>query len=219
MCAETTNDSNLCAETGLNKETNEWDSVSSTNVTFSATTASKNNGDYGWELDFDGTNIYAYGTYAFSQYTDVYVRFYYKVTDLNILPNDNDEFVILNMRDGTTTHCYVMLYNGFGGNRLGIGAGGADPFVAIGYYEVYDTNWHYVEVFYDNDASTGGFTVSIDGTVRISDLDNDSSAVFIDNILFGSSDVAGNTETNPGDYIVYFDDLVIDSSAIGAYPD
>jgi hypothetical protein len=208
----------LNAATG---DESEWDSVSEpAGVTFDVDTTAKNKGTYGFEVDFDGTNIFAYGTYAFPQYSEIYVRFYYKATSTSILnDNDGDNIVLMDLKDGATTHLYVRLYDGSGAG-IGILARGASPFMTGAFIEHADTNWHYVEVYYKgNDGATGGATVWVDGAQLFSTLNVDTTGVFPDTVLLGSIDVAGVTEVAPSNaaHFVYLDDLVIDSAAIGAH--
>lgn len=185
--------------------------------TFTATTASKNNGTYGGECAFGGTNngCYIYKTFDTSQ-TTIYSRFYFKF---------NADFSVSTVFD----ICGHMTAGGTPrGGRIRIGSTLALArlyyFVDAGetYTDTFDAaltfsldTWYYVE-FYQKAATSDGANngeagLKINGTTykTLTELDNDT--LLVGRLRLGNNDTA--TPTNGSK--IYYDDIVVNNATTG----
>jgi hypothetical protein len=80
----------------------------------------------------------------------------------------------------------------------------------------FSTNaWHYVEIRYVQNATTGGGQCWIDGDLVFDHLDHNCNTA-LTSIYMG----CGYASAAPaGGQVIYFDDIKADTSAIGAYSD
>jgi len=194
----------------------EFDSVSEegSNTIAPDMDANSGNGDstQGYKITFDGINDYAYGSYAFTEQTVLYIRTYiYIPTALEI--GSWKELRVMNLKDGGAVQGNWGLESTgdatFAKWQLRWGATNQQT----------DTNfsldtWHYVEIYFLQDGAAGGVRLYVDGDIVLSDLDQDTSSVAIDGIDVGS--FSANGAPGPGDYF-YIDDIKADTSQVGAY--
>jgi hypothetical protein len=181
--------------------------------TIALAAAALNNGSYGYRVAFDGTNEGCYGTYSYTNQTDLYFRFYVRINTGFNTPSDG--LVALCswyaggsvaarvgiLSDGGTTPNTWRLINDWAGS-----ASQTSGF-AIG-------SWVRIEVRLVVHASTGGWQVWVNGTFLEDHLTFNTAGYATNSIRIGN-DLAFAVPGS-GDSID-FDDLKCDTAYIGAY--
>lgn len=189
----------------------EWTAITNAgSATFALDAAAKQNGDYGYTFDTNGTDL-ANGRKAITPIDEIYVRFYI--------------FIPTGFTIGTGPGNYMNVAWFNAGDEVKFGFAGAEGGVPtkwvarVGYDQTYPTTnfslneWHCIEIRYLKHASAGGAEFWVDGDSAASDLDQ-AQNVQATNFYLGASyisDVIG-----AGDNI-YFDDIKADTSPVGAY--
>jgi hypothetical protein len=202
----------LDAETG---NTSQFDSVTAAGVnTFTATTGSKNNGTYGFQLTGNSSSNTAYSQLSFTTADEFYIRFYIYISSSFTMNDDFSAWDFLILRDGSTRICRLKF------RTLG------DPDTIVYWDFSYRSDatttttnfsydeWHRVEFRYVRDAVNGGAQFWVDGDLVHDALGNDSSADYPDNFQLGNP-----LSTDVLDGSIYFDDILGSTSAIGPYSD
>lgn len=182
--------------------------------TFRNDAGAKDHGSYGFKLSFAGTNATAYAYKTFAAADTEWHRFYLYVPssfDINATYNDSWLF---GLKDG-----------GSHVGQFGVRAiyGSTKP-VQWGFRYAYtnqnsNTNfsvdaWHLIEIKYVRSATVGGMALYVDSSLVMSDLDQDTSAIYPDESYLGH--VQNVTTPTNGSYI-YYDDLIGTTTQRGPY--
>lgn len=201
------------AETG---DTSQFTSVTGAGTTtFTATAGSKDHGNYGFALVYNGSNATAYGTKTFTASDIEWHRFYIYVDPLMDL---NSTYSVL--------YNFYLISSGTQILKFGVysQASGTPTRWVFNYLSTAQTsatnfslgNWHLIEIKWVKDASVGGGALYVDSSLILSDLDQDSTAYTCGSIDIGNPS-AGKTP-DAGNYI-YFDDLIGTTTQRGPYAD
>lgn len=197
-------------------DVSDWTSVTTDGSNaFTATSASLNNGSYGFEADFDGVSSDAYGSKTFTEEADFYVRFYFKMSSDFVQATWKDDSEICFIRDGGASLFYLRLRSRGAGAWSFKGYLNA-PYVALGELTGIVVNtWYRIEIRYKGgDASTGGGEWWVDGTSRGSDYGQDTSAYAPDSVDIGHMEAVDGIPTAGS---IYIDDVKADTSPVGEY--
>lgn len=175
----------------------------------------KNNGADAAEATFDGTNknCYTYTTIA-EQSGDVYARAYFYFNADFDSAGDWQYGDIFLIKDGATILAYARVASDAAGN-IQIYGGDVWDNGSGSKTTLTPETWYYIEIRIRIDDTVGGGEIWIDGASKWSNYDNDSSAYAPDNIEIGKIDAGDYVPT--ADSILYFDDVKVSSSYIGAY--
>jgi len=182
-------------------------------TTFAASTASKNNGTYGYEVTSDGTNN-GIGYITCAAQNDIYVRFYMKLKTGFSTAADWTSVALAFLKDaGGTARMRLMVRregaaftlqsNMPWGNWHGFAVGS----IAV-------NTWVRVEIRYLVHASTGGYQIWIDGVSAGSTFVDDTTGTAIARTDLGFVTVDGTPTAGSA---MYLDDIKADTSAVGAY--
>jgi hypothetical protein len=182
--------------------------------TVAVSAASKNKGSYGYEFNWDGTNKQAYGIDSVGAQTDIYVRFYFKLsanyalaawTAQHLLAIYDGSILLLQMRvaQNPTTAYQVQLIHPSYSEITG------------GFSSLTLDTWHYIEIRYVSHASTGGAEVWLDGSAVGSVLNINTSSHTANLVQFGGTATSVQVPS-PG--VLYIDDIKAATTAVGAYP-
>jgi hypothetical protein len=182
-------------------------------TTFAASTASKNNGSYGYEVTSDGTND-GIGYKTFAAQNTIYVRIYFKVTSGFAINTDFKAVSPLLLKDaGGTVRARINLRR----NGTGFDLGANMPWGgwgSIGNTAFTANAWHYIELYYLVHATTGGIQLWVDGVSKGTSLTTNTTGTAIARIDTGLVNVDGIPTAGS---VVYIDDIKADTSAVGAY--
>jgi len=197
----------------------EWDSNSG-NV--STDSNAKYIGNYGAKYTISAADAYLLEDNAFADQAEIYLRFYINFNSLSMangevfwivrLQNDagTDTARLQLYSDGTNYYLYLKIYDD-GGSSYNLPGIGLDGWQCN---SIIDQNWHYIEIHFKAGSGTDGIAEFwVDGTSRGSKTDLDSDAKRIGKIYLGAIGVDANTSAT-----IYIDDVVIDTTSIGADP-
>lgn len=198
-------------------------STTGTNTIVVSATA-KNNGANGILCTFDGATKDAYAYKTFSDQTDAYVRVYFKRTG-EICGTSGDSVWFLSIQDsgnGTPNLLSVGIEQiASGGGVYSWIAIIRNPTAAVLYEgstnECVVNTWYCVEVRFLQHASTGGFQFWVGGASKASRYNLNTSALAVDKICVGLSSFETNAKIPAAGQTVYMDDVMVNTSAIGAY--
>ena len=185
--------------------------------TFTATESAKNNGGYGYVAGFDGSSDEVYAYKDFSDQSDVYVRFYFKIPSDFHLEGDWVKIPVFQLMDGDTSLVIFYLLEADPG-EYGWGAELWNPYAPIaGEWRGLRANrWYMVEIRWKQDPSEGGAEIWIDDVPMGSIYTEDTSMRNANGIQVGRGYTGYG---DPGVLVtsgaIYFDGIKIDTSYIG----
>lgn len=195
----------------------EWDSVVvEDGNTFGLSSSAAIHGSYGYRATFGGGNDAAYGIYNFTESTLLYVRFYFKFSNWS---GSVGNYYTLNIQDseGAASPVQIRFY-WRGSNYFGLWAQTRQN---SGYTTIVDKDdeniitseaVHYLEMYWKQGNGDGAAEVWLDGTSQGSNSALTNTNYDADQIRIG---IQGNW---PGaGSIMDIDDVIIDTSYIGAY--
>ena len=184
-------------------------------ATFAGSSASKNNGTYGYEATSDGTNN-AFGYKTFDAQTDIYFRTYFKIVSGYSQPNTYiNVFLALKDSDGNIgARCYLYQSNE---TTIVMNCNmpyGAYNSISGGNNTITQNEWHRLEVRFKVDGSVGGGQTWLDGVSLGSNFLTNTSGyeVVRSDLGFMSTINVPNSGSK-----LYFDDIKTDTSAVGEY--
>lgn len=185
--------------------------------TFDLSTDSALHGVNGYELVFAGSDPDCFADVAFTQQADTYLRSYIKIPSWVGSNNDTYDFYLC--QDGSTSAFLIRLTyhsatTAFGVEAFIVRSGGWTTLYSAAASDILSVGTtYYLECRYLNGSTTGGGEIWIDNVSKGSDYTLDTSHYFIDGIEIGIT--AGS---NPGaTSTIYFDDIKVATSPIGAY--
>ena len=187
----------------------------SNNLTIAAGAAL--HGSLGYNFSYDGTNNLLYFQRAFTAGADIYMRFYFYIPSAF---SSNTSYLTLGglyYNNALGVACYVRCYY-TGGNftldRLYYTHNGGSAYVILSGTITRDT-LHYLELRYKSGAGDGEVECWLDGTSKGSATSLTNNTYQASYALIGN--VAAGIPTTDAD--LFFDDIKVDSSYIGAYAD
>lgn len=204
----------------INAETNDLSQFTSYTIEgsmgFATDADAKNQGSYGFKITGDGANNQADGYITLgSAQSEIYARAYVNI------PSDADcatwgAIYFIDLRDATSSIARVGFQFDASGNPLRwAGYLGASSIIAT--VTNFTTGvWHYVELRYLKDASTGGVQIWVDGTSIVSDLDQ-ATTKDVTIVRLGSTGASSILADD--DYFYWDDALGASTGPIGAYSD
>jgi len=191
----------------------EFDSIQNEgSCVFALDNAVKHGGSNSYSVTYDGTNDEAYGVKAFAEQGELFIRTYIYIPSDFDFAGQTQYNRVLYLKDGGTD----IVYWGF---KSGAGTSDPDRWVLSYRFNNQESTqnfslgeWHYVELRYYPDGSAGGATLSVDGDVVLSDLDQAASYA-PDTVWVGSAFAQGP----PGNgEVFYVDDIkAADAGPIG----
>ena len=201
------------AETG---DTSQFTSTTESGTnTFRADDTAEDHGTYGFKLALTNSTATAYGLKTFTDNDTEWHRFYIYIDPAIDLNSNYAQLYLFKLADGFTTLCDFGIYSQ---------ASGTPTKWFFGYKsaDVSSTNfstgaWHLIEIKWVRHASTGGVLLYVDGSLILSDVNQDTSAEYADRIYVGKTVSYGANPDN-GNY-VYFDDIRGNDTQNGAYSD
>ena len=208
------------AETG---DETQFISTVETGGTIAATTESKNNGAYGFTVTGNGVVTDGYGikTFTLGSPYDVYIRCYVYVPAGTSLGTTGTArgVDILQIYYSTTLLANIYLYQTAGASAVDqIGAQNQRPFNGGTNASLSTNAWHYVELEYRGDnASTGGWAWWVDGSLQNSNFALNTATYRASSFRVGQTGIRTNAGVLANAAKLYFDDIKVDTSAIGAY--
>jgi parallel beta-helix repeat protein len=182
-------------------------------TTFAASSASKNNGAYGYEVTSDGTNDgIAYKTV--SAENDFYCRIYLKMKTGFAINTDVKTVSPLLFKDaGGTVRARLNLRRAGTGFELGAimpwGGWGS-----IAYTPITAGAWHRIEMRFLVHGSTGGIALWLDGASVGTSLTTNTTGYATARIDAGLVNVDGIPVAGS---VLYLDDIKADTAAVGSY--
>jgi len=174
-------------------------------MTITGIVAAKNNGDYGYKINYDGVNDQAWGRFSsLGDLTELWVRMYVYIPS-SLTPEaawrqlyfggiyDGNTYALwfgVESESTPTWYTWILRVQGQAIQKNATNFGMDE--------------WHRVEAHWISDDTNGGGTLKVDGDVAITDENQDTSAYAIDNCRFGS--VYSGSIMPESDYF-YFDDV------------
>ncbi|MDL1958268.1 MAG: hypothetical protein LWX01_00710 [Deltaproteobacteria bacterium] len=182
--------------------------------TFTATESAKNNGNYGYAAGFDGSSDEVYAYKDFSDQSDVYARFYFKITNDFHLEGDWVKIPVFQLMDGGTSLVIFYLLEANSG-EYGWSAELWNPYAPIaGEWRGLRANrWYMIEIRWKQDPLEGGAEIWIDDVPMGSVYTEDTSMQNANSIQVGRG---YSGDGDPGVLVtsgaIYFDDVRVDTS-------
>ena len=176
--------------------------------------ANPNNGTYSYRVTGDnGSTAYGVKSWTNTDKNEYWVRFYVYVPAATTCDAAYGASGAVDFYDGA-------VYKG----RFAFGVDAASTIyrwaMYFGSYIYDDTNWsadawHRIECKFVVDDTVGGMAVYVDGDLSMSDLDQDTTGMYIDTLRMGCT---ASKELGNGEF-VEFDDIVGNTTQPGAYSD
>jgi len=184
-------------------------------VTLTVQSGTALNGTYSAMIDFDGTNDQAYAYKTFAEQTSCYVRFYFKLSADFTAGEAYQTGELFSLRDGTNQLIQIIL----------AATPNTTTFAISNVRYLGETNvgsaasltrgtTYYIDLYWKNHPTEGGLQWWLDGVSKGSTFIYDTSSFKPDNLWIGvATSTIIPTETSE----LYFDDVKISASSIGAF--
>jgi len=174
-----------------------------------------NSGSDAAAITMDGGDTHAYSYKSFDGQTEVYYRCYFRV-DAAYDAADDGNMYILWLDDGGSYVSYLLLKDHADGLSLEFKSRVAGTIYAGNPGDISVDTWYRLEGRFLNHASTGGAEFWLDGVSKGSDYTDNTQAYTPDGLKVGIVGKSAGTQPDANS-ILYFDDVVVSTSAIGAY--
>lgn len=194
----------------------DWTSLTTFGGSIARSATAKHNTNYGMLYTVtSASDCRGTANKTFSEITSgsAYLRWYFYIPTGTI--DNSKTWTMMRLQDASTLLMHVALVTDGSGN-ITLSSSVTNPtggLVDPGSVTVSRNVWHYIEVRYKIDASTGGGEIWLDGVSKANRYNLDTSTRAPDNFYigqggFGTISALGST--------AYFDDVKLDTSAIGA---
>jgi len=186
--------------------------------------AEKKSGEDGAETDFDGSSEDAYFYKTLSDLTDDYYRIYFKLNSDYAHAGSYQSTMLFSLWDATTCVLQLSIVNdataGYQTFKYKMDVNGASKTTIYNgsYGEVTLNTWHYAEIrWVAGTGADGGGQLWVDGASKGSNFTLDQTAYAIDQMRIGNTSGMYGASNNPvAASDVYYDDIKVDTSPIGA---
>jgi hypothetical protein len=193
----------------------DWTGTTTTGASIARSATAKHNTTYGMLYTVtDAASCQGWASKTFTEISSgsVYARFYFYIPTGTV--STSKTWSLFKLFDGATD-VFVVQAIADGAGALTLNAYINNPWAQIstGTTAISRDAWHYIEVKYTIHATTGGGEVWFDGASKGSNALKDTSALKPDNIQIGQTGFGTISALNS---TAYFDDVKVDTSAIGA---